>query len=108
MARSLWPESSGATSGSSAERSVERSTSMYATTSASLVDHTVCSARPRPASGIRSALSPGSHPARAVAIAHVPSVLPLSAIVTRAEKGNEELTNACSRRMLAARSRSSL
>ena len=81
---------------------------MSATTSASLVGHTAWRARPRPFSGIRSARTPGSHPARAVAIAQVPSVLPLSAMVTSTEKGNEELTNACSRRMPAARSRSSL
>ena len=48
IARSLWPESSGATSGSSPRRSVERSTSMYATTRAGLPLQAARSARPRP------------------------------------------------------------
>ena len=48
VARSLCPETSGATSGSSAARSVERSTSMYASTCASLVLHAARRARPRP------------------------------------------------------------
>ena len=48
IARSECPEISGATSGSSALRSVERSTSMYASTGASEADQTVRSARPRP------------------------------------------------------------
>ena len=48
IATSLWPESSGASSGSSACRSVDRSTSMYATTRARLADHAARSARPRP------------------------------------------------------------
>ncbi len=48
MAMSECPETSGATSGSRAARSVERSTSMYTSTGASEADHTAFSARPRP------------------------------------------------------------
>ena len=51
IARSECPDISGATSGSSAARSVERSTSMYATTRARLADHAARSARPRPFAG---------------------------------------------------------
>ena len=58
IATSLWPVSSGATSGSSARRSVERSTSMYATTRAALRDQAVRSARPRPFCSSRSTLHP--------------------------------------------------
>ncbi|MGH3120685.1 MAG: hypothetical protein ACRDND_06575 [Streptosporangiaceae bacterium] len=48
MATSPCPDSSGATSGSSAFRSVDGSTSMWAATSAELVGHWARSARPRP------------------------------------------------------------
>ena len=58
IARSLWPDMRGATSGSRAARSVDRSTSMYARTAASLADQTVRSARPRPFSAIRTARTP--------------------------------------------------
>ena len=81
MATSLCPESNGATRGSSASRSVERSTSMYATTRASLVDHTVRSARPRPFSSRCTAVTRSSSCASRRAIAQVPSVLALSATV---------------------------
>ena len=51
MARSLWPLSSGATSGATAERSVDRSRSMHASTCASEADHTAFNARGRPFAG---------------------------------------------------------
>ena len=54
---------------------------MYATTRASLVDHTVRSARPRPFSSRCTAATRSRSWAIRRAIAHVPSVLALSAIV---------------------------
>ena len=108
MATSLWPDSSGATRGSSAFRSVDRSTSMYASTSASLADQIACSARPRPGrSRCTARTSPGSAAASDCATAQVPSVLPLSAIVTRAVHGKADRRYPTSRRTLGARSRSS-
>lgn len=59
IARSEWPEISGATSGSRALRSVERSTSMYARTGASEADHTVRRARPRPLRSSRTLVTSG-------------------------------------------------
>ena len=84
MARSLCPDISGATSGSSAFRSVDRSTSMQARTSAALCDQMSRSARPRPGSSMRTARTSGSSRASRLAIAQVASVLPLSATVIRA------------------------
>lgn len=83
MAMSEWPEISGATSGSSAARSVDRSTSRYASTGARERDHAVCSARPRPFSASRMTSVPGSSAASRAAIRGVPSVLALSAMVMR-------------------------
>lgn len=83
MARSEWPEISGATSGSSALRSVERSTSMYARTGASEPDQTVRSALPRPFSSSRALRTPSRLPASAAATSGVRSVLALSATVIR-------------------------
>ena len=87
MATSLWPDNSGATSGSSAFRSVDKSTSMYARTSASLCDQTARSARPRPGCSMRTARTSSKSRASRSAMAQVPSVLPLSAMVTRAVNG---------------------
>jgi len=89
IATSLWPVSSGATSGSSARRSVERSTSMYATTRAMLRDHAVRSARPRPFCSSRSTSTPASATANDCAISGVASVLALSAIRIRHDTGIE-------------------
>ena len=87
MARSLCRDSSGATSGSSAFKSVDRSTSMYASTSASLCDQIARRARPRPGRSRWTARTSASSRASPVATAQVASVLPSSAIVTRAVNG---------------------
>ena len=88
IAMSLCPESSGATSGSSAFRSVDRSTSMYASSSASLDDQIACSARPRPGRSRWTARTSANVSSSERATGQVLSVLPLSAIVTRAVNGN--------------------
>ena len=67
----------------------------------------VRSARPRPGSASRVARTRGRAPASAQAVAQVPSVLPLSAIVMRAVKGNPVSRKASSLRTLGPRSRSS-
>src|ERR1700735_4439538 len=108
IATSLWPDSSGASNGSSAFRSVDRSTSMYAKIAASLCDQTERSAPPRPGRSRRTARTPSSSVSKPNAWDHVPSSLALSAIVIRAENGNSSRRNACSRRTLGPRSRSSL
>src|SRR5579862_8153625 len=108
MAISLCPDSSGATSGSSAFKSVDKSTSIYARTSASLCDQMARSARPRPDCSIRTARTSPNSRARPPAIDQVASVLPLSAIVTRAVNGKPSRRKPTSRRMLGARSCSSL
>ena len=87
MARSLWPDNNGATSGSNAFKSVDKSTSMYARTSASLCDQIARRARPRPGCSMRTARTSPNSRASLLAIAQVPSVLPLSAIVIRAVNG---------------------
>src|SRR5215472_12978972 len=66
------------------------------------------SARPRPGSSRRTARTSGSSRASRSAMAQVASVLPLSAIVTRAVKGKLSRRKPTSRRTLGARSRSSL
>ncbi len=83
MARSEWPEISGATSGSSAVSPVDRSTSRYASTGAREPDQAARSARPRPFSGSRSETTSGSSPASRAAMTGVRSVLALSATVIR-------------------------
>ena len=85
---SLWSDSSGATSGSSASRSVDRSTSVYISTAASLADQAARRARPRPLPSIRMQATPGSSAASRRAMSQVASVLPLSAMVTWAAHGN--------------------
>jgi hypothetical protein len=60
---------------------------MCARTGASLADQMARSARPRPACSIRTARTSANSPARPSAITGVASVLPLSAIVTRAVNG---------------------
>jgi hypothetical protein len=85
MAMSEWPEISGATSGSSAARSVDRSTSRYASTGAPERDQAACSARPRPFSASRIQSVPGSSAASRAAMRGVRSVLALSAMVIRKE-----------------------
>ena len=88
IARSECPETRGATKGANAARSVDRSTSMYTSTGASEVDHTACSARPRPFSGTRTTrTSSGRRPVRQ-RCAGCSSTLALSAMVMRAENGN--------------------
>ena len=108
IARSEWPESSGATSGSNAERSVERSTSMYATTSASEPSHTCLSARPRPLADRCTARTPGRRRTSSSAIAPVRSVLALSAMVTRAGNGTRSSRKRRSVRTVCSRATSSL
>ena len=87
IARSEWPDTRGATNGASAARSVDRSTSMYASTGASDVDHTACRARPRPFCSSRTMRTSVSSSANCAAIRGVWSVLALSAIVMRAVNG---------------------
>ena len=108
IATSEWPEISGATSGSNAARSVDRSTSMYASTGAGDPDHTVRSARPRPFAGMRTTATYGSPSARCSATYGVASVLALSAIVIRNAYGNVAVRYACNRRTHGPRSISSL
>ena len=81
------PESNGAINGIRALRSVERSTSMYATTSASDSLHTCRSARPRPFASRWTTRTSSNSSARERASANVPSTLALSAMVIRAENG---------------------
>ena len=107
IATSLCPDSSGATSGSSAFRSVDRSTSMYASTSASLDDQTSCSARPRPGRSRCTARTSAYAVSSERAAGQVPSVLPLSAIVTLALNGKSSRRYPTSRMTLGARSCSS-
>ena len=83
MATSECPEISGATSGSSAASSVDRSTSRYASTGARDCDQAARSARPRPFSASRSHCASGSSSASRAAICGVRSVLALSATVMR-------------------------
>ncbi len=85
MARSEWPDISGATRGSSAASPVDRSTSRYASTGARDCDQTALSARPRPFSGSRVETTSGSSSASRAAMPGVPSVLALSAMVIRNE-----------------------
>ncbi len=108
MARSECPEMSGATSGSSALRSVDRSTSMYARTGASERDQTVRRARPRPFSSSRVLRTPSTVAARPAATSGVRSVLALSAIVMRKGYGNVRVRWSWSRRTHGPRSCSSL
>lgn len=108
MARSEWPEINGATSGSSALRSVERSTSMYASTGASESPHTVRSARPRPFSSSRVLRTPATEAASHAATSGVRSVLALSAIVMRKGYGKVRVRCSCSLRTQGPRSFSSL
>ncbi|CAM5628100.1 hypothetical protein SPURM210S_00863 [Streptomyces purpurascens] len=88
IARSEWPEISGATSGSSALRSVDRSTSMYASTGASEADQTARRARPRPFCSSRKRVTSGISAASRAATRGVVSVEALSAIVMRNAYGN--------------------
>ena len=60
---------------------------MYASTSASDDDQIWCSARPRPGRSRWTARTSGNLASSAQASGQVPSVLPLSAIVTRAVNG---------------------
>lgn len=108
IARSEWPEISGATSGSSALRSVDRSTSMYARIGASEADQTVRSARPRPFCSSRKFLTSGMRASRRCATTGVVSVDALSAIVMRKEYGNVRVRWSCSLRTHGWRSFSSL
>lgn len=108
IARSEWPEISGATSGSSALRSVERSTSMYARTGASECDQTVRSARPRPFSSSRRDRTRGSAAASRAATCGVRSVLALSATVIRKAYGKVRARWSCRRSTHGSRSFSSL
>ena len=82
MARSLWPESSGATQ---REQRVEvgREIDVHIGDDPRrvLAAHAVRRARPRPLASRRSTCTWSSSWARRVAIAHVPSVLALSAMV---------------------------
>ncbi len=82
IATSLWPVVNGATNGRKDHRLVERSTSMYATTSASEADQAALSARPRPFSSRRNTDTRGSSAASRRATVRVPSVEALSAITT--------------------------
>jgi len=107
IATSECPVISGATSGSSAARSVDRSTSMYASTAASEPDHVACSARPRPFCVRCTAVTASSSAASAVAMSNVASVLALSAIVMRKSYGKVALRCACSLRTHGSRSSSS-
>jgi len=107
MATSLWPANSGATSGSNASRLVDRSTSMYASTSASLSDQTCFSARPRPDCSSRTIRTPGNSAASSAPISYVASVLPLSAMQTSAGNGKAVSRNSRSRLMFGPRSFSS-
>src|ERR1700733_3972643 len=108
IATSECPDSSGASNGNSAFRSVDRSTSMYAKIAASLCDQTDRSAPPRPGRSRRIARTPSSSVSKASAWGHVPSSLALSAIAIPAVNGNSSRRKACSRRTLGPRSRSSL
>jgi hypothetical protein len=81
---------------------------MYPTTGAPLASHTDRSAPPRPGRSSRTARTAGASSAASPrATSQVPSVLPLSAIVTTTVNGNPSPSKATSRRTLAARSRSS-
>ncbi len=97
IAMSECRDTSGAMSGIRALRSVERSTSQYATISASLCCHTALSARPRPFCSRWTTRTPSSSPASATAISRVSSVLALSATVIRDAYGT------CARRWSARR-----
>ncbi len=108
IARSEWPEISGATSGSSAFRSVDRSTSMYARIGASEEDQTVRSARPRPFCSSRKALTSGISDSSRADTCGVVSVDALSAIVMRNAYGNVRLRWSCSLSTHGWRSFSSL
>ena len=108
IAMSEWPETSGATRGRSASRSVDRSTSMYATTSASLALQAVRRARPRPLRSRCRARTPGSSCWSRCACNHVPSVDALSTIVMRHENGKAPVRYAWSRCTPTSTARSSL
>ena len=92
----------------SAARSVDRSTSMYASTGASEADQTARSARPRPFSARCTTATAGSSAAIRRATASVPSVDALSATVIRNRYGNSAARCACSRRRHDSRPASSL
>ncbi len=87
IARSEWPEMSGATSGASAARSVDRSTSMYASTGASEVTTPRAAPGRGPSAPDRTTRTSVSSAASSAAIRGVSSTLALSAIVMRAENG---------------------
>ena len=87
MATSEWPETSGAQNASRASRPVDRSTSVSARTAASLSDHAVRSAMPRPLRSSRLATTWGVTAASSRAWVHVRSVEAWSTMVMRQLNG---------------------
>ena len=108
IATSECPDSRGATNGISALRSVDRSTSQYATTVASLMLQVALSARPRPFCARWTTRTLSMVWASSTPTARVLSVLALSAMVMRAEYGNAVCRCSARRRTQPARSASSL
>ena len=90
----------GSTSGTRADRSMDRSVSRYARTAQSLRAQAARRAGPRPGAPARMTLTSLNVAARPAAVARVPSLPPPSAIVTRALNGKLLVRKACSRMML--------